>query len=668
MQGMKINASGENVIKKLISTMSVAVLFVIFMVLTIAYENRLRYEIVSGNEIINVGDTVSINLVAYRHVDGVEVKVPIPENVSVGYTSINPDIVSVNSVGYMTALSKGVANVEVTVGKIVLAKEYSVVIPAEAIEFSQKSYTIDISEISDELMIRVIPEEAELTESIVYTSSNPDIVSVSENGVFYALSPGKVSVKAWAQGLEARCDIDVTAHLQGIEIDKDAIELVGENASDKIGVKYIPDNYTDDLVAEYTSSDENVVVVDEEGNVKIVGPGQAVIKAIAGNYIQECTVRTSLPMTGIYFGSANITMAKGTTGQLKVGYLPDKTEDDRTTTYVSSDSAIVSVDQYGNVAALSTGVATITAECNGFAASCNIVVNIPVTSVTLNKTATTINKGSQDTLTALVGPADTTESTVVSWSSSNGMVATVAGGVVTAVAPGQATITAKCGNVTASCLVTVPQPVVAPVNTGNGRVIVLDPGHDGIHGGASYFGRNEQDLTLTVARYCKSYLESNYGVTVYMTRNGGESLSPSRDQCLINRCAYAKNVGAATLVSLHFNSSGGGGASGAMVIVSTHPNVANQSTALGNSILNQLCALGLRNNGLLRRFSATYHNADGTPMDYYSITRNSALLGVTAVIVEHCYMDYDVNYISSDSALMQLGIADAIGIANYLGL
>ena len=78
----------------------------------------------------------------------------------------------------------------------------------------------------------------------------------------------------------------------------------------------------------------------------------------------------------------------------------------------------------------------------------------PATAITLDKSTTTIHTGNTEKLTETVTPADTTDNVV--WTSSNESVATVDNtGKVTAVAPGTATITAKAGSKSATCVVTV---------------------------------------------------------------------------------------------------------------------------------------------------------------------------------------------------------------------
>jgi len=85
---------------------------------------------------------------------------------------------------------------------------------------------------------------------------------------------------------------------------------------------------------------------------------------------------------------------------------------------------------------------------------------ISVSSVSLSATSLTLKTGESQTLTATVSPSNATNSTV-SWSSSDASVATVSGGKVTAVAAGTATITATADGKSATCKVTVEDPVVA---------------------------------------------------------------------------------------------------------------------------------------------------------------------------------------------------------------
>ncbi|GHT56687.1 hypothetical protein AGMMS49982_23640 [Bacteroidia bacterium] len=86
-------------------------------------------------------------------------------------------------------------------------------------------------------------------------------------------------------------------------------------------------------------------------------------------------------------------------------------------------------------------------------------VTTPVSGITLNKTTLTLTVGRDSTLTATVSPADATDKTVT-WTSSDTTKATVnSSGKVTAKVAGTATITAKAGEKTATCAVTITEPI-----------------------------------------------------------------------------------------------------------------------------------------------------------------------------------------------------------------
>jgi uncharacterized protein (TIGR02145 family) len=124
-------------------------------------------------------------------------------------------------------------------------------------------------------------------------------------------------------------------------------------------------------------------------------------------------------------------------------------------TWTSSDNSIATVADDGVVSAVAAGAATITATAGEQTATCAVTVTpVAVTGISLDKTTLPLTIGETYTLTATVSPDNATDKTVT-WTSSDNSVANVAGGVVTAVADGVATITATAGGQTATCTVTV---------------------------------------------------------------------------------------------------------------------------------------------------------------------------------------------------------------------
>ena len=114
----------------------------------------------------------------------------------------------------------------------------------------------------------------------------------------------------------------------------------------------------------------------------------------------------------------------------------------------TSDAKVASVDQNGKVTALKEGKATITATYyvgeKSYKATVIVTVKeIHVEKVILNKTNLNLGKGEKATLTATYTPLNTTDETVVKWTSSDSSVVKVnQNGELEAIKGGKATITA----------------------------------------------------------------------------------------------------------------------------------------------------------------------------------------------------------------------------------
>lgn len=211
----------------------------------------------------------------------------------------------------------------------------------------------------------------------------------------------------------------------------------------------------------------------------------------------------------------------------------------------------------------------------------------------------------------------------------------------------------------------------------NGNVVVvLDPGHDGTHGGSSANGFVEAQLNLKIAQYCKAELEEYRGVTVYMTRDSSSCPSGGGDNglCIQRRADIARNMGANLFVSLHNNYSDSPSASGAEVWYPNqnyNPWTSQVGGSAASKILEQLTSLGLHNRGTQIRNAKIDKYPDGSAADWYGVIRHCKEYGIPGIIVEHAFMSNSsdaANFLSNDEGLKKLGVADATGIAQYYGL
>ena len=214
----------------------------------------------------------------------------------------------------------------------------------------------------------------------------------------------------------------------------------------------------------------------------------------------------------------------------------------------------------------------------------------------------------------------------------------------------------------------------------SGKIVVaLDPGHDNRDAGASANGLREEALTLKIANYCKAELEQYYGVEVYMTRTSSACPYPNETPaggCITARANAAAKAGAKIFVSFHLNAAATTAAYGAEVIIPNYnwkSDVGAQGRELASKILSELTSLGLYNRGLYYKTGTEpeYKYPDGSLEDWFTVQVANKYNGIPGIIVEHAFITNsgDVNNVlNTETGLKRLGVADATGIANYLGL
>ena len=164
---------------------------------------------------------------------------------------------------------------------------------------------------------------------------------------------------------------------------------------------------------------------------------------------------------------------------------------------------------------------------------------VNVTGITLSQTEAAVTIGGETlTLTATVAPDDATDKTVT-WTSSDPTVATVANGVVTAVAAGTATITATATNGTddttddfsATCDVTVSAP--APAN----EDIIANP--DPQHAGVYYSTFFDSSVKYALPAGVEAYVAEVGSNVLNLTKIAGEGQTIPADNAVILKSSVA---------------------------------------------------------------------------------------------------------------------------------
>ena len=236
----------------------------------------------------------------------------------------------------------------------------------------------------------VLPEDCSFTD-LDWSSSDETVATVSKDGTVKAAAPGKATITGtttdpkMAGKLKIACTVTVGNAVRKVSVDW-GVDTIPKGSSRKL-VSTIDPKDAFNAKLSWKSSDEKVLTVDANGNVRAVGMGSATITCTTtdgSNLSQSQTFKVIQGVTAVTAnerGSILIFAGKSTT--LHVTVKPDEATN-KSVEWSSNDSSIASVDSTGTVTAKRAGVTYITATAkDGSNKSCrfNILVEpaLPIT-------------------------------------------------------------------------------------------------------------------------------------------------------------------------------------------------------------------------------------------------------------------------------------------------
>ena len=223
----------------------------------------------------------------------------LPKNANISnfkFTSSNSSIVSVNNTGIIKGIKKGNATITMIVNNkirnsINITVEDNAVLPNK-INMIQ-AITLDTGSVY-KLNVEIEPRNA-TNKSVVYSSSNPSVVSVDSNGIIVGLKEGTSTITVKTHNnITSTCLITVknkNIPLQSIAIKNISPIYVGD--SKKLELTFSPSNATNKSVV-YSSSNPGVVSVDSNGNIAGLKAGTSIITVKSGSVENKITITVNL--------------------------------------------------------------------------------------------------------------------------------------------------------------------------------------------------------------------------------------------------------------------------------------------------------------------------------------------------------------------------------------
>lgn len=409
-----------------------------------------------------------------------------PDNMNVKWVSSDENIVKVDDRGVITGVKGGQAAVSVVSedGIKVASCTVSVREPVTSIKMDVHTVTTSLATGTYQLTYTILPAGEGVNRDVTWTSSAPDIATVGENGLVTFHKPGKATiiVKTVDTGVSGNlidtCEFYINNPVTEVDLDYTSLTLkIDENF--RLTTKITPEDATNKKIL-WSSSDTNVVTVNDEGMVTAVGSGSATIlaKSEDSGATSMCNVTVYQPVTSITISNETMSVRKGTEFWLHATALPENAMN-KEISWASNDTSIATVDKNGKVTTLEAGTCVITAtsQDSGVTARCALTVLQPITGIYLNTSSQTIMKGDKFVLIPTITPEDADNKNVIFTSSDDSIASVDASGVVTGMKGGQAIIIAKTEErgLIASCQVTVQEFVSSiKIDSGASRINIGD--------------------------------------------------------------------------------------------------------------------------------------------------------------------------------------------------
>lgn len=394
------------------------------------------------------------------------------------WSSSNESVLTVDANGLVTAVGDGTASITATVDGVSATTDAitvtTPVVKVSGVKLSASNLKLAVGGEPSTLTAAVEPDNA-TNKNLSWSSSDPTVATVAD-GVVTPVKAGAAMITVITEDGEhsATCKVTVIQPATGITLDKQKVVLVGA-ATEQLKAAVVPAEANQTIV--WKSSNESVATVDQTGKVAAVSKGAATITVSTedGTYSQDCAVTVSNPATNLTVDQSVLGLKKGEEGTVKVslaGTLAGEVDETNLALDDTGASKAFKVVDNGDgsytVTALKTGSGSFVITAGSLSQTVSVTVTNPAQKVELNKTSLSFTVVDASTkLSATVSPADA-DDTTVSWTSSDSSVATVKDGVVTPLKAGTVTITATCGDKTATCAVTVAAKTIAGVAGSNG--------------------------------------------------------------------------------------------------------------------------------------------------------------------------------------------------------
>ena len=297
------------------------------------------------------------------------------------WTSSNVAVATVSASGVVTGRAVGTATISATSGgKSGSAAVTVVAVPVGSVAVSPASVTLVPTQVASlSAVVRDANDVVVTDRTIVWTSSNTAVATVSPNGSVTAVAPGTATVTATSEGRSGSASISVVpVPVASVMVNPPTSTVVtGQTAVLTATVRDTTGTIVTDRTVTWRSSDETIATVSSAGVVTGVSAGAATITATSEGKSGSAVVTVlPVPVASVTLEPTSLRLEPGQTATLKA---TTKSADGtvltgRVVTFASDNVDVARVSSDGVVTGIAPGTATITATSEGQSATATVTV------------------------------------------------------------------------------------------------------------------------------------------------------------------------------------------------------------------------------------------------------------------------------------------------------
>jgi serine/threonine protein kinase/alpha-tubulin suppressor-like RCC1 family protein/uncharacterized protein YjdB len=304
----------------------------------------------------------------------------------VRWASSDTAMARVSASGLVTGVAPGTVNVsaisegQTGLGTVIVT---ATAVPVARVDIEPGAASVPLG---DSVTLAAAPKDADGNtlsgHAVTWTSGDRAVAPVSAAGTVVGLREGNAQILAVVDGKRATARVTVTpARVAAVTLTPASVTIqVGERQQLTVGARAARGHPLSGRAVSWSSSDPRVAVINADGAVVGVSPGQATVSAEVESRRQTATVTVApVPVASVAVVPARLTVAVGEHTALAVSARDARGRalQGREARWSSSDPTVAQISADGVVTGLGAGSTVITAAIEGKTASASVTVPAP---------------------------------------------------------------------------------------------------------------------------------------------------------------------------------------------------------------------------------------------------------------------------------------------------